>query len=88
MLWKKIIAWVPCQICFWLGHFWSKPLEWDWVQTEEESKWIEFWVGFWYVPYNRLMYCSLVLSDWADLGMWQKCKPGEPDDPCEADEDT
>lgn len=69
---RKIIAWLPAQLCFWLGDLWSKPLEWKWANNEEESKWTSFWVGFFYTPYNKLMYCSLVLSDWADLGMWEK----------------
>ena len=68
---RKIIAWIPAHFCYWLGDLWSKPLNWEWTNNEEESEWTTFWVGFWYVPYNKLMYCSLVLSDWADLGLWE-----------------
>ena len=52
---------------------------------DEEYKWVGWYVGFWYVPYNRLMGWSVQIQDWGDLderGPWDKPKSlnGEAED--------
>ena len=71
---KKIIAWPVAWALFWLGHFFSKPLEWSWPKMlnaeDEEHRWVTWYVNFWYFPYNHLMHWSLIISDWGKVGLW------------------
>ena len=61
---KKLVAYVPCQITFYLGHWVSKPMyDRDW-----------FWL---YRLYNVLMGWSCSLSLWAKLPYWRKQKEHE-----------
>jgi len=58
---KKIIGFLPCWGCFWLGHWISllfEVFEWGWL----------------YSIYNGLMLWSLNINDWAGLDVWSKPK--------------
>lgn len=74
---RKIVAWPIAWGLYYLGHMWSKPLEWDWPDNKknEDKKWVEWYVGFWYVPYNNLMNWSLRVNDWGGLNVWVKSNP-------------
>ena len=58
MNWKKIIAYIPCQVCFYIGHWTSMLIRFDCM-------------SFLYPVYNRFMLWSCDISDWAGLNMWQ-----------------
>ena len=81
---KKIIGWPVAWALFWLGHFWSKPLEWSWPKMlnaeDEEYRWVSWYVNFWYYPYSRLMHGSVIVNDWGGLDLWQKADPSEYED--------
>lgn len=61
---RKLLAYVPCHACYWLGHAVSIPME-------------RFDLGWLYPTYNRLMIASSDLSDWAGLGVWTECTHDE-----------
>lgn len=63
---KKVIGFLPCWGCFWLGHGVSKLFE-------------VFEGGWLYSIYNRFMLWSLDINDWAGLDVWSKPKQDKGD---------
>ena len=54
---KKIIAYIPMHICFWVGHWVSIPM-------------YKYDLSSLYFTYNSLMGWSHDLSEWAQLDFW------------------
>jgi len=57
---RKVIGWTASWVCFWLGHWVSRPMHW-----------FDFW---WLYPiYNNLMGWSYQVQVWGgDLGPWKE----------------
>lgn len=75
---KKIIAWLPAQICYYLGHWTSRVMEKLPGADEEEPGRV---FNLFFNIYQFFMRKSFRLSEWADLGMWNK-----PETPAEGGE--
>lgn len=54
----RVIGWIACEACFWLGHAISKPMH-------------RWGIGWLYPTYNRLMGWSVAANDWAGLNRWR-----------------
>jgi hypothetical protein len=63
--WRAIVAYVPCYVCFWVGHLVSRPMSWF-----DAAGWL-------YPVYNRLMGWSCDLNRWGGLDVWQPVKGDE-----------
>jgi hypothetical protein len=61
---KKAIAWVGCQVTFWLGHGISR------IYNNR-------WLAWLYPVYNRLMIWSLDINDWGGLKIWKETEHQE-----------
>lgn len=66
---KKIIAWLPCELFYLLGHcsYWvlDKTLNEDTLE-------FNFLQRILWEMYQTLMFWSGQLNDWADLEVWSK----------------
>ncbi len=61
---KMAFYWTLSQTCFWIGHIFSLPMSWGWM--DKENKVTEF-LGYWdYKIYNYFMLKSLDF----DKGNW------------------
>lgn len=72
-IFKKIVAYPLAEACYWLGHLFSIPCNWNiWGELGEEENWKDKLFGCFYYPYQKFMIWSHNLSMWAELGIWKE----------------
>lgn len=63
---KKMVAWLPMWTCYLIGDLASKAL--DLIPDSDLWEWLGSGI---YRIYNRCMFWSLNLNDWAGFTLWR-----------------